>query len=85
MSNVVLQLSRLSQEETGITDEICKVICVPEDNEILRHEEKIEMWPRVAWMTNVSRLGDYRELISYALKQDEDDEQRHARGQVEEK
>jgi hypothetical protein len=72
MSNVMGQLVRMA-EETGVMEEICKVICVPEDNEILRHEEKIEMWPRVAWMTNASKIADYRALISYVLRQDEQD------------
>lgn len=72
MSNVVNQLGKVA-EESGIPEEICKIICIPSDNEILRHEDKIESYPRVAWMTNSSKIKDYRSLIKYALRQEEDD------------
>lgn len=72
MANVVEQLSKMA-EESGIQQEIAKIICIPQDNEILRHESKIESYSRVAWITNSSKIHDYKSLIKYALRQEEDD------------
>lgn len=72
MVNVVKQLEKIDQGD-AFPKEICKIICVPSEDEILKFEEKIEKYPKVAWMTNVSKIHDYKSLIKYALRQDEDD------------
>lgn len=73
MSHVSDELQTTSTQSL-IPQEIFKLICIPTDNEILKYESKIEAHPKVAWMTNASKIGDYKSLIKYAMRQEEDEQ-----------